>query len=319
MAETAAVATPTPEGGAQPEPRVDAPKTAELAPVDTTIARDGEKAPEKPPEPRFYTRKVNGKEEQIPAEAVDAAARALGLEPNEIMSVAQLKRAAYQKFEEADKIRKQVESLRGIKDPWKLAREMAGLDDGALDKLAEERLIARMQREALDPAQREILEQREALAREKAEIDAQKKAAADAQMTAQAQAVRERLEPMVLDAIDKAGLPKTPDAVRAVANELTRQHRYGLPLDIDAAVRDAQAQFFQPVLATVAKMSPDQLVKALGKDAIDAILRHSLAQRNTPAEPAKQTQPAVPAKQERPYMTPKELEALVEARVRSLK
>lgn len=320
MAETAAVATPTPEGGAQP--KVEDPKPQVQEAIDPTSGKPAEAKPkeEAPPAPRFYTRKVNGKEEQIPAEAIDAAAKALGLEPTEILSASQLKRAAYQKFEEAEKARKEVESLRGIKDPWKLAQQMAGLDDAALDKLAEERLIAKLQREAMAPEQRQLLEERERLAKERAEVEAAKKAHAEAQMTAQANAVRERMEPMIIDAIEKAGLPKTPDAVRAVVNELQKQHRFNLPLDVDAAVRDARGGFVQPTVAMLSKMPVEKLVELLGQEAVNGILRHSIAQKAGPQTvPAKPVENPAQGKPERYFMTPRELDALAEARVRALK
>jgi hypothetical protein len=300
----AAPATPTTEGGAPPEqPKVEPKPEAVETPAKSVEGKPAEEP--KKPEPRFYERKVNGRIEKIPAEAVDAAAQALGLSPNEILSASQLKRAAYERFEQAEKTRKEVEALRGIKDPWKLAQTMAGLDDAALDAAAEQRLIAKLQREAMDPAQRQLLEEREKIAKERAALEAERAKQSEQVLTQQAAAIRERLEPLVIDAIEKAGLPKTPDAVRAVVNELERQHRFGLPLDPTQAASDAREQFFRPSVSMLKNLPAEAIVRELGKEKYAELLRYSLTQKGEkPAEKPAET--PKPAAKERAWMSEKE-------------
>lgn len=291
-------ATPTESGGAQPaEPQVE--PTIEAPPAETPA--ESPKA-----EPKFYERKVNGKVEKIPAEAVDAAAEALGLTPAEILSTSQLKRAAYERFEAAEKTRKEVEALKAIKDPWKLAQAMAGLDDAALDDAAEKRLIAKLQRDTLDPAQRQLLEEREKLAKERAEIEAQRKAQDDHLLAQQAQVIRDQLEPLVIEAIEHADLPKTPDAVRAVVAELERQHKYGLPLDPAQAAAEARDKFFRPSLAILKKMPAEAIVRELGKEKYDELLRYSLQKGEKPPVPPAEPDKTKPKTPERAWMSEKE-------------
>ena len=315
MADAAAVATPT-DGGAQPGTQDEAPQQAPVV-QDTkageTVSPGSETKQEpKPAEPRVYERKINGKAEKIPADVVDAAAKALGLEPSDLLRGTQLAKAAYEKFEEARRIQQQMEGFKG-KDPWDLVKEARGMKDEDLDALAEQRLIAKLQREAqlsqLTPEQQAYERQRVEFERQKAEFAAQQKAAQDAALTAQATQVRNQMEPAILSAIEQAGLPKTPEAVRAVVAQLQTQHKYGLPLDVQAAVRDAQSQFVQPTAAMLAKMGPEQLVKYLGKDAVDAILRHSIAQKGGPTSQPVPKPPDAPQEKPRSWLTSKEWDA----------
>lgn len=287
MADTPAVATPTPDGGAQPEGGTQTPQTPAIDPT-AQVTPPAEKPPEKPPEPkpepRFYERKINGKADKIPAEAIDAAAAALGVDPKELLSAAQLRAAGYERLEEARKIQKQMEALKE-RDPWDLAKELRGMDDAALDQLAEQRLIAKLQREAMDPAQRQVLEAQEKVAKERAALEAQQKEFAERQVAAQAQVYQERLETLMIDGVEKAGLPRTPAVMRAVAGELEKQHRFGLPLDIDDAIRSVQAGTVKPVVATLRGLPVDKLIAELGEDAYRAILAHSIAQKAGPTTP----------------------------------
>ena len=315
MADAAAVATPT-DGGAQPGTQDAAPQQAPVVQDakagETTSPGSDPKQETKAAEPRVYERKINGKAEKIPADVVDAAAKALGLEPAELLRGTQLAKAAYEKFEEARRIQQQLEGFKG-KDPWDLVKEARGMKDDDLDALAEQRLIAKLQREAqlsqLTPAQQEYERQRVEFERQRAEFAAQQKAAQESALTAQATQIRNQMEPTILAAVEQAGLPRTPEAVRAVVAQLQTQHKYGLPLDVQAAVRDAQSQFVQPTAAMLAKMAPEQLVKMLGKDAVDAILRHSIAQKGGPTSQQVPKPAEVPQERPRTWMTTKEWDA----------
>jgi len=306
MAETPATATPTPPGEAQPAPT----QPAEV--IDTTGAKPVDvKPPEPPPPPKTYKRKVNGREEEIPAEAVDAAAKALGLTANELLSTSQLKRAAYEKFEEAQKLRAEYEKVKAIKDPWEAARAVAGLDDAALDKAAEDRLIAKLQREAMPPEQRQVVEAQERLARERADLEKQKAAYQEQVLAQEAQQVRSQLEPAILKAVEAAGLPRTPDAVRAVVSELERQMKYGMPFDVEGAVEETKAQFFKPSLSILKAMTAEQIVAELGPEKYAEVLKHSIAQKNGPTPvPTPPTAPVVPREAVKGYLTTKEWEKL---------
>lgn len=304
MAESAAAATPTGDGGASPEGSDDGSGTADVAGVapasekpNTGTPKPGADAAgaEKPvAEPRTYKRKINGREETIPADAIDAAAKALGLDPQDLLNGSQLKKAAYERFEAARKEAERVERLKGLKDPRAIAREMLGMDEAAYRKHAEEFLLSELAREqqmaALTPEQQQYETQRQKFEAERAEFERQKAEAKEAQMVEQAQAAQARLEPAILGAIDKAGLPRTPAAVRAVVAELKAQVRYGLPLDVDAAVRDAQDGFVKPTAAILSKMPPEKLIELLGKDAYDGILRHSIAKKGEAPAPVAQAQ-----------------------------
>ena len=307
MADVAAAATPT-TGGASSEGSSTAPQT------DTAPSLGGDTTPkvEAAPEPRTYERKINGKSEKISADEIDKAAKLLGLEPSDLMRGSQLAKAAYEKFEAARKIEQQYARYKD-QDPWTIAKEIRGLKDEDLDGLAEQRLIAKLQREAqlsqLTPEQQQYERQRIDFERQRMEFQAQQKAAQEQALASQATEMRGRMEPAIISEMEKAGLPKTPQAVRAVVDQLQTQHKYGIPLDFAAAVRDAQEQFITPTSAILSKMSPEALVKALGQDAVNAILRHSIAQKGGPQSQPIPTGPAPTQAAPNRGMSPKEWDA----------
>lgn len=317
MADAAPTATPTTGGASSEGTTSAAPSTtttpsqaavpASTAPSDGAPPTGQEAAPAT--EPRVYERKINGKVEKLNADEIDKAAKLLGLEPQDLLRGSQLAKAAYEKFEAARKLQDQFDGLKG-KDPWSLAREIHGLDDAALDKLAEQRLIAKLQSEArlaqLTPEQQQYERERMEYERQRSEFQAQQKAAQEQAMAAQATEVRNRMEPMIIGEMEKAGLPKTPQAVRAVVAQLEVQHRYGIPLDFAAAVRDAQSEFINPTAAVLGKMTPEQLVKVLGKEAVDGILRHSISQKPNPAATPIQPGPTPAKEPSRTWLTTKE-------------
>jgi len=311
MAETAAAATPTTDGGAQPaepqDPKAIAPETAK--------AETEPKKEEAAPEPRFYERKINGKAEKIPADVLDKAAEVLGLDPAELLRGTQLAKAAYSKFEEARKLQAQWEAAQK-EDPWGLAKSVKGMTDEQIDEMAIQRVIAKMNREAelekLTPEQRAYEAKRQEIEARAKDVERREAAIKEQVLSQQAAAVRDRLEPMIIGAIEKAGLPKTPEAVRAVVSQLELQHKYGIPLDVDAAVREAQSGFVEPSAAMLSKMGPEQLIKMLGKEAVDAILRHSVSAKQA-APVAAPVIATTKTGDEKPYMTPKELKARLDA------
>ena len=310
MADVVAAATPT-TGGASPEGSTEAPQSATSPATMPTDKADGIKAPDAPAEPRTYERKVNGKSEKISADEIDKAAKLLGLEPSELMRGSQLAKAAYEKFEQARKLEQQFARYKD-QDPWAVIKELRGLkDDGELDRMAEQRLIAKLQNEAqmaqLTPEQQQYERDRQVWEAQKAKDQAERKAFQEQQLAQQATEVRNRMEPAIISEMEKAGLPKTTEAVRAVVDQLQKQHKYGIPLDFTAAVRDAQEQFITPTSSILAKMGPEALIRHLGKDAVDAILRHSIAQKGGPQSQPVPTTPAAPAGEKpRTWLTTKE-------------
>jgi hypothetical protein len=314
MADAAAAATPTDTGGAssagsgtesQAAPVVQDSKTGET----TSPGGEQKAAEQKPAEPKTYKRKINGREESIPADAIDAAAKALGIDAQDLLNGSQLKKAAYEKFEAARKEAERVEKLKASKDPRAIARELLGMDEAAYRKHAEDFLLAELQREqqmaALTPEQQKYESQRQEFERQRQEFERQQSEAKEAQLAAQVTEVRGKLEPMILGAIEKAGLPRTPAAVRAVVDELQAQQRYGLPLDVDAAVRDSQRGLVEPVAQMLGKMPPERLVQLLGKEAYDGLLRYSISQKGEPQRPQTQ-QPAAAKEKGRSWMTEQE-------------
>jgi hypothetical protein len=161
----------------------------------------------------------------------------------------ELDRAAFAKFEEAAKIRKQLESLRES-DPEEFFK-LRGIDplEYAIQKLQREVALkeATPEQRALMEAQAKI----QALEAERQQFQTQREQQEDAAVREQFVA---KLDKELPAAVQKFGLPTDPVIFRSVAGVIADQLRSGIPEDAEAAaevVADAYRATFKTHAATL--------------------------------------------------------------------
>lgn len=202
---------------------------AEAAPDDAPVEQveheepvpDPAKAPPKaegkPPPPRTYKVKVNGRDQEIPADKVEEAAQALGVDVEALLGGTRMFRAANERFQKAAEIEKQHRALteRLKADPRSAMREVLGEENFA--KLAIEAVQELMQAEQLTPEQRRIKELEAAQAKVEAErqqVQQAKKAEAAQRLEAE---VAQKLDAEITSALSSGKLPKDPYVIKRLA------------------------------------------------------------------------------------------------------
>lgn len=290
-----------------------APSATQAPSQATGAAPEQQGQPAAPPQPRTYKLKVNGNEQAVPADAIDNAAKALGLKPEELLRGSQLTRAAYERMEAAAKEAQRIEALKAKakENPWAVASELAGLKDEEIDQLAEKRLLERLQREAMSPEQRRIAELEAERQRLQAERDEQVKTQQQQAMEQQTKAAVQHFNQTIPKAMESAGLPKTTESLRLVADHLKRQLSIGLQPDVAYAAQEVRQFLDQRNAAVYRAYSPQQLEQLLGKEAIDNLMRYRIEQaKGAPAQPPPPKPPETPKPAGKSYLTPKEWDAL---------
>jgi hypothetical protein len=161
----------------------------------------------------------------------------------------ELDRAAFAKFEEASKIRKQLDSLKDS-DPEEYFR-LRGIDPL---QYAVERLKREVALKEATPEQRRIME----LEAKLQEGEVEKQTFAQKEEERQNTAIREqfvaKLDKELPAAVQKHGLPTDPLVFRAVAGVIADQLRAGMPEDPEGAaeiVADAYRATFKSYAATL--------------------------------------------------------------------
>lgn len=299
--------------GATPEP-APTPQTPEPgATPQSAAAPSSEPKPE--PQPQTYKLVVNGQERVISeeqAQHITQAAAALGMTPQEFIQASQLKAAAYQRFEESARMRRETEALlANLKGSTREALRRAGVDPREFARAEIEAAIAEQQQleeeAALPPRVRAALEKARALEQEHAKLQAEAKQRQAAQLQGDAKAHFDRWNAELPAAMEKAGLPRTPEATRLVLAKMETMIKAGVPLDVGFAAAKAAEELQSRNFSLLGKMSPEAIVKALGQDAYNALLRHSV-QAAGGTKPAPATPKPPEQKNGRRWMTEAEAE-----------
>lgn len=274
----------------RPEPKVQAPKRdsddGDDKEVDSKPKQSGEKKePEskKAAEPKKETeedilkktikRKVNGKEvEMTVAEALRKAELVSGAE---------------EKFQEAAKMRKEVEAfVQALKEkPLHVLKQM-GID---VRGNAEEYLAEEVQLELMSPEERELYElrkwkQEQEQARQQEEMTAQQRAQQQQEMAARQQA-QQFYDKKISEVLSQSNLPKTPYTVKRVATLLKTALSKGYELPIETAVDMVRGDFAND-LRSMSSGDPAQIIKLLGDDIVKMLRKHDLEQIKAKRKPA---------------------------------
>lgn len=275
------------------------PQTTEQA--ETGVEQNEAKAAaqSKPkPEPRKYKVKIGDLEEEVP--------------DTELVAGYQLRKASAQKFEEAAKIRKEVETIltKAKSDPWALIEYLGGNPD----EMAEQRLINRLQQEKLTPEQRELLQRQQELEQREARIREYEEQTRNQTVSKLQQEQTQRMSTEIIAALESIEFPANEDFIA----EMARIKAEALANDYDMPWVDA-ARAVEEHMAEIAErrfrsMPTKKLMKMLGEETMKRIRAEDVAALRT-QQPKQHTQPPAPKPQaKKGPMTMDEWKALVAKR-----
>ncbi len=229
---------------------------------------DEKPEPPPPPPPRTYKVKENGKERDVSAAEIDAAAKALGIEPESVLRGAQMLRAGQERLREAAAKEKEASIIKramiegasgNLSKETRRALQAAGVREEeiynfAIKQVNELMEIDRLKRE--NPAELERRQSQAAL--EEVEAERQK-----ALMEVHETRAVEKLNQEIKTALDTAKLPRDPRYVRLLAGHMLEHMERGGEAD-DLKVED----FIPLVLKEVESDHQEFLGRLSGEDLI---------------------------------------------------
>ena len=229
--------------------------------------QNAEAAPPEESGPRMFTVKEGGEEFEVTEE--------------ELLRGFQRGRASTRKFEAAAKQRKEIEQLLGaMRNPKTLPKvlKQLGVDP---DEFAESYVQQRLAEESMPEEERRAKQ----LAREREEFERQRKEFQEKQdqlkLTAAQKREMEAYEAEFTRVLDTSGLPATQDTIAGIATVMKRALEAGEDLSADDAAAIYREQIESNTQSIVRSMSPSQLERLLGQEALDKLRKHDVGRVRT--------------------------------------
>ena len=281
---------PSPVSAKAP-PQADVYKGSEVTTPDSPAASETKSEEKKR---RLLSLKVDGKEEQVDLD---------GMSDEQVALELQMAKAARKRMQESAELKKQVqgfiEALK--KDPISALKDPAfGVD---VRKLVEDQLIEEYNLNQLPEHEKKLREQEKKLkdyeTREQERTRQEQEIARSKNMEELKAKTLNQIETDFSAALEAKNLPKTRETMAAMA-EISAMYleKYNTTLTPGQLASEVEARIESQAKYLTAKMSPEALVKYLGKDVVDGLIKHSIesyrAGKSAPKAPNAPETPATP-------------------------
>jgi len=270
--------TPTPQAAApvaesQPKTNIQAASEEVLRTLPDAKAKDAAAAQEIEDDGADLEAELSPKEVQKLKKKLKVQGKEIEVDEDELVKRAQMGYSAEEKWQEAAKMRKQVEGFIGLlqKDPG-AALEQLGFD---VDALAEARIQQRIEEMKKTPEQLELEKIRRENEQIKSEREKEKQEAQEREMTRMQEQFATQIESEINEAMDAPdfGLPNSPYFVKRIADVMI----YGLKNNKDISAKRAAEIVRDEVkgeLQQMYTMAPDELFEQMvGKDRLNKYRR----------------------------------------------
>lgn len=174
----------------------------------------------------------------------------------------QLARAAEKRISQAkSEKQKAMEILKAFEDGTLLRKHPKARD------LAEQLLVEQLEDEMLSPEQKELKQLKKFKEdKEREELEKQK-AIEMAAAQQKEKAIADQFQKTIIGALDKSGLPKTPDMAKRMAYIMKKNLDLGLQLTPDELAVEVKNELNTLLKALIGSAEGDQLIGLLGEDA----------------------------------------------------
>jgi hypothetical protein len=232
----------------------------------------------------------------------------------------QLARAAKKRMAEAAEIKKKnFEIMQQLEqDPIALAKKMGPKGREIIEKYLYEQLIE----ENMSPEEKEYknaMAELEQYRAEKKQAEEQRKLEAE---TAEQQKYEQYYQNLIIEGLEKSGLPKTPQNAQRMASLLQKNLSLGLELTPSDLANEVKRENLELIKTLSANATPEQLLELFGADVAKKIRQHDLKMIKSKQMQGIKTpsQVSSPAKSEvkRP-MTTDEYREMLNERMKTLK
>lgn len=232
----------------------------------------------------------------------------------EIVKRLQMAKAAEKRINQAkSEKQKAMEILKAFEDGTLFKKHPKGRE------FAEQLLVEQLEQEMLSPEQRELKELKAFKeAREREELDRQK-ALEQAEMQAQESKVAKQFQETIIQALDKSGLPKTPDMAKRMAYIMKKNLDLGLSLTPEDLAAEVKSELNGLLKALIGESDGEKLVSMFGDDVAKKIRAYDVKRLKAGmVNSTKKEEPVVkqPKREDGKPMTIEEWKESIRARVK---
>lgn len=220
--------------------------------------------------------KINGQEQEFDLSNDDHIEK--------LKEMAQKGEGADQKFQEAAKLRKQMEAFVSLmKDNPIEALKRLGHDPDSLAERHMEERIKEMQKSPEQVEREKLQKELDDLRKEREQIELEKQ---EAERRAAQESYSRKLDTDISEALQNSALPRSPLVVKRIAEYLAA----GLQKNPNISVKDVmpvvEKQIQQDVRDMFGKMSEDMIEQIIGKDFSNKLRKKNIAKMRKPVETA---------------------------------
>lgn len=162
-------------------------------------------------------------------------------------------------------------------------------------ELAEKFLLKQLESEMLTPEQKRMKELEEFYNQKTKEEQEFKTRQEQEAAKAQEAKVAQQFQKTIIDALDKSGLPKTPDLAKRMAYLMKKNLELGISLSSDDLVSEVKAEITGLIQSLVGSAQGDQLVALLGDDAAKKLRAYDVQRLKAQMGQTKKSEPTVQA------------------------
>lgn len=248
--------------------------------------------PQTAPEPKRYKLKVDGEEMELPED--------------DVLKYAQIGKAKDKRFEEANRIMRDAQGrFTSMKDKWHEHLQEQGVDPY---EAATKFLATKIRRDMMTPEERERADLQEKVSRYEQEKQQAEEQAQQQAMEAEKNRHLAQLDQELPVALAKAQLPKTPGAIRRVAQEMMRAMQNGYDISMEEAAQIVRDEYLADVRELVSRH--DDPMSILPQSVAEKMMAAHLSKVKSAPSFAKSSDapPAPAAKEER--LSPEEYRKL---------
>jgi hypothetical protein len=236
--------------------------------LDEKLTTEPIKEPEKKEETKEekYLIKVNGIEKELTKE--------------EVLRMAQKATAAEERFDEASKMREQIEQLFGAlkENPVDIISKL-GIN---FEQLAEQYLIEKLKYQQMSEVERKNLDYERKLKEHEQREETYKQQQQEAANNAETKKYTEEYTKQIVEAIEKSTLPKNDIIVQRMAGYVYNAKAKGMDMNFDEAAKLVEEDIKTELKQVYGAYKGEQLYNALGEDIVKEIRQHDLSKIKQP-------------------------------------
>jgi hypothetical protein len=216
-------------------------------------------------EPELHEVQINGKTKKLTLQ--------------QIKNLASMSDAAQERFEEAARIRKEHESFKQAagKNMVQALRDQGFSNEQIREQMEAWYMEQFIEPETLTPEQRKIKEYEMQLKKYQEAEEAKRKEQEDLQLNELTSKQTDYVSSQIIEAMEKAGLPKLGSTASRIAFYMLQSNRNGWEAPLDVIVQHVKDEQQQLRSSEIGQLEGEELVSYLGEDIVNKIRKHDLA------------------------------------------